>query len=53
MSEWEEKTLGELLTLKRGYDLPEQLRKEGKIPIYSSSGFQAFIIRAKLIHQEL
>lgn len=35
---WVPATLGELLTLKRGYDLPERLRKPGAIPIVSSSG---------------
>jgi len=35
---WETLQLGEFLTLKRGYDLPSSLRKEGDIPIVSSSG---------------
>ena len=35
---WETLQLGELLTLKRGYDLPSSQRKEGDIPIISSSG---------------
>ena len=30
--------LGEFITLKRGYDLPQQNRKNGCIPIFSSSG---------------
>jgi len=30
--------LGDLLTLKRGYDLPERARTPGNIPIVSSSG---------------
>ena len=30
--------LGEVLTLKRGYDLPSQNRNDGSIPIVSSSG---------------
>ena len=30
--------LGEFVTLKRGYDLPQQKRKNGEIPIFSSSG---------------
>jgi type I restriction enzyme S subunit len=42
MSNWEEKSLGEFITLKRGYDLPERLREEGTIPIYSSSGVSGF-----------
>ena len=35
---WEIRQLGEFLTLKRGYDLPSVQRKEGDIPIVSSSG---------------
>ena len=35
---WERKKLGEVLTLKRGYDLPEADRIPGEIPIVSSSG---------------
>ena len=30
--------LGEFITLKRGYDLPQQKRKAGCVPIFSSSG---------------
>jgi type I restriction enzyme, S subunit len=39
---WEKKTLGEVITLKRGYDLPSQLRKTGTVPIISSSGITDF-----------
>jgi len=35
---WETLQLGKFLTLKRGYDLPSSQRKEGDIPIVSSSG---------------
>ena len=35
---WNEKTLGEVLTPQRGFDLPAQNRKPGKVPIVSSSG---------------
>lgn len=35
---WNEIQLGEFLTLKRGYDLPSSRRKEGDVPIVSSSG---------------
>jgi len=38
MSEWKEYKLGEVINLKRGYDLPNALRKTGSIPIISSSG---------------
>lgn len=35
---WQIKELGEVLTLKRGYDLPTGKRNSGNVPIYSSSG---------------
>jgi len=36
--EWRDVTLGEVITLQRGFDLPAQDRKPGKVPIVSSSG---------------
>ena len=39
---WERRTLGDLLTLKRGYDLPHAQRKNGDVPVVSSSGFTGF-----------
>jgi len=39
---WERKKLGDVLTLKRGYDLPEAVRVPGDIPIVSSSGITGF-----------
>jgi type I restriction enzyme, S subunit len=36
--EWKESALGEVLELKRGYDLPQQQRRSGHVPIVSSSG---------------
>lgn len=39
---WTEKKLGDVLTLKRGYDLPSASRSEGEIPIVSSSGITGF-----------
>lgn len=38
-SEWFDKLLGDVVTLKRGYDLPAKERKAGNVPIISSSGF--------------
>ncbi|CUZ20245.1 Predicted nucleotidyltransferases [Serratia marcescens] len=37
--EWINITLGNFLNLKRGYDLPKKKRKDGDIPIISSSGY--------------
>lgn len=42
MSEWRELKLGDVLTLQRGYDLPERERREGLIPIISSSGVTGY-----------
>lgn len=38
MSEWRETTLGDVLTLQRGFDLPARDRVAGPYPIVSSSG---------------
>lgn len=38
----EKKPLGEIINLKRGYDLPSQKRKNGLVPIISSSGITDF-----------
>ena len=46
MANWEKTTLGNVVTLKRGYDLPQQKREEGHIPIYSSSGLSGFHSKA-------
>lgn len=39
---WEEKLLGEVLTLSRGFDLPQKDRRKGDVPIVSSSGMTGF-----------
>lgn len=38
MAEWRTCTLGDVIELKRGYDLPERDREDGPYPIVSSSG---------------
>lgn len=38
MTEWREVTLGDVLTLQRGFDLPARDRVDGPYPIVSSSG---------------
>jgi type I restriction enzyme, S subunit len=50
MSEWEKKTLGEVVNLKRGYDLPQSQRLNGDIPIYSSSGISGFHDKYKALN---
>lgn len=42
MSDVNPKRLGDLITLKRGYDLPEKDRIEGNFPVISSSGISGF-----------
>ncbi|MCM3390233.1 restriction endonuclease subunit S [Ureibacillus chungkukjangi] len=41
-SNWRVKQLGEVINLKRGYDLPAQDRIHGDIPIMSSSGVNGY-----------
>jgi len=36
--EWKELALGDVIELKRGYDLPQQQRRSGRAPIVSSLG---------------
>lgn len=47
MSDWQETTLGDVLELKRGYDLPNSERRRGNVPIISSSGPSGFHDEAK------
>ncbi len=35
---WHTSRLGYVLTLKRGHDLPDCQRKDGEVPVVSSSG---------------
>lgn len=45
---WVECQLGEILTLKRGYDLPHSNRKDGDVPVVSSSGITGYHNVAKI-----
>ena len=42
MAIWDSKSLGEIVTLQRGYDLPAAERIEGNIPIYGSAGITGY-----------
>ncbi len=42
VGEWADLTLGDVLTLQRGFDLPGRSRKPGAYPIVSSSGVTGF-----------
>lgn len=47
-SEWKRVPLGEVVELKRGYDLPTRERTDGPFPIVSSSGVSGSHITAKV-----
>ena len=44
---WRECTLGDVMTLKRGHDLPAKRRVDGPVPVVSSSGITGSHIEAK------
>ncbi|WHZ21500.1 MAG: Type I restriction-modification system, specificity subunit S [Nitrospira sp.] len=46
--DWRACKLGEIITLKRGYDLPQQNREPGPFPIVSSSGITDYHVEAKV-----
>ncbi len=46
-SAWATATLGEVIELKRGYDLPSRDRRDGPYPIVSSSGVSGYHAEAK------
>ena len=39
---WKTMRLGDVLTLKRGHDLPSDTRQEGEVPVVSSAGITGF-----------
>ena len=45
---WKECTIGDVMTLKRGHDLPERNRIAGDVPIVSSSGISGFHSESKV-----
>lgn len=44
---WQDCKLGDVLTLKRGHDLPEKRRVSGEVPVVSSSGITGYHNEAK------
>ncbi len=46
---WKTAQLGELLNLKRGYDLPSTQRRRGRVPVVSSSGISGTHTEAKVL----
>lgn len=45
---WSKMKLGQVVTLKRGYDLPSDKREDGTVPIVSSSGVTGYHNIAKV-----
>ncbi|WP_419594581.1 restriction endonuclease subunit S, partial [Thiolapillus sp.] len=45
---WKDCVLGDVVNLKRGYDLPKKKRVDGEFPIVSSSGISGFHVEAKV-----
>src|SRR5437016_5325086 len=45
---WRRCTLGDVITLQRGFDLPERERRPGDVPIVSSSGLTGYHNVAKV-----
>lgn len=44
---WADCTLGDVVTLKRGHDLPNSIRVKGEVPVVSSSGTTGWHNEAK------
>src|SRR5437667_451801 len=44
---WRDCRLGDVLTLKRGHDLPSDSRHDGDVPVVSSSGITGYHSEAK------
>jgi type I restriction enzyme, S subunit len=44
---WQTCRLGDVITLKRGHDLPEASRQDGDVPVVSSSGVTGYHNEAK------
>ena len=51
--DWDYCELGEALTFQRGFDLPKQKRKSGRIPIVSSAGITDFHSNAAIDYPTL
>src|SRR6266545_416078 len=45
---WQERLLGDVVTLQRGFDLPNRDRRDGNVPIVSSSGVSGYHDIAKV-----
>ena len=45
---WADTTLGHVIELKRGYDLPQRERVDGPVPVVSSSGITGYHVESKV-----
>jgi type I restriction enzyme S subunit len=48
VSKWRKCTLGDVLTLQRGFDITKAAQREGLVPVVSSSGINSFHDEAKV-----
>lgn len=48
VGQWREMALGEVIELKRGYDLPKRKRAPGSVPLVSSSGISDYHTEARV-----
>lgn len=48
MTEWREATLGEVVTLQRGFDITKKEQRAGRVPVVSSSGIGSYHDEAKV-----
>lgn len=49
VQDWPRKALGDFITLKRGFDLPDRLRRPGLVPVVSSSGVTGSHDESKIV----
>jgi len=47
-SKWKDCLLGDVINLKRGYDLPKAKRQKGSVPLVSSAGISDFNSQVKV-----
>jgi len=45
---WDQKTFGEFISIKRGYDLTSQQRKTGNVPVFGAAGHNGYHNESKV-----
>lgn len=48
LSDWSDVTLGDILTLQRGFDITKKDQEEGLVPVVSSAGVKSYHSKAKV-----